>query len=304
MNKQELIKKIIQKKEFSQLPRKDVELAFAKFDKGNYCDEEKIKFTRNLLRNVFSSFTSLKLLNVKNKSPSWVLNKHFSTRERFPHYEEIYKRIFKNENTQGRTPRRCENLYEAPNTLKGTRNIQENIFTKGKSLSVIDLGAGVNGFSYGFFKKLGFDVCYTAIESMGQLVKLMNCYFLENKLNANAIHKSLFEVEKVKEIIKKQKKPVIVFLFKTVDSLEMLEKNYSKKLISEIVPFVDTLSGHENLSRGKFVVSFATKSMGKRKNFRANRKWLVDFIKDNFVILDDFELSGERYLVFRKAKDL
>jgi len=255
-----IYEKITQKKEFSELPKKDVGLAFEKFDKENYCDEEKIKFTRNLLRNVFSGFTSLKLLNIKNKSPAWILNKHLSTRERFEYYEEIYKRIFNG---------------------------------VGKNLSVIDLGAGVNGFSYGFFKKLGFNVCYTAIESMGQLVKLMNCYFLENKLNAKAIYLSLFETGKVKNIIMKEKNLRIVFLFKVIDSLEMLERDYSKKLISEITPLVK-----------KVVVSFATRSMGRRKNFRANRKWLVDFIRNNFFILDDFEFAGERYLVFRETKDL
>jgi hypothetical protein len=41
MNKEELIKKITEKKEFSQLPKKDVEMAFNKFDKTKYIDEEK-----------------------------------------------------------------------------------------------------------------------------------------------------------------------------------------------------------------------------------------------------------------------
>ena len=48
----------MQKKEFSKLPIKDVELIFDRFDKENYLDEEKIKLTRNILRKVFSSFTS------------------------------------------------------------------------------------------------------------------------------------------------------------------------------------------------------------------------------------------------------
>ena len=39
MEKRDLIKKIIQKKEFSQLPPEDVERAFKKFDNENYLDE-------------------------------------------------------------------------------------------------------------------------------------------------------------------------------------------------------------------------------------------------------------------------
>ena len=144
---------------------------------------------------------------------------------------------------------------------------------------------------------------YTAIESVGQLVELMNFYFNENKLRpysvqsdssrsrikAKAIHLSLFEKEKVKEVITKEKKPRIVFLFKVIDALESLKPNYSKELISEIVPLSD-----------KVVVSFATRSLGSREKFKAKRNWIVDFIKENFNVLDDFELGGERYLVFGK----
>ena len=257
MDKKELIEKIMQKKEFSQLPKKDVEMAFAKFDNNKYGDEEKVKLTRKLLREVFSAFASQKLLSLKNKDAEWVLKKHVSTCERFPYYEEIYKRI-----------------------LKGLD----------KNLSIIDLGAGVNGFSYNFFQKSGFNINYFAIEAIGQLVELMNDYFKKQNFNARAIHLSLFELEKVKEIIEAKRKPRIIFLFKTIESLEMLERDYSKKLISVIIGLAE-----------KVVVSFAVKSMGKRERFRANRKWIIDFIKDNFKVIDDFELGGERYLVFRKG---
>jgi len=249
----ELIQKIISRKEYSQLPMKDVELAFEKFDKEKYSDEEKIKLTRKLLREVFSAFTSQKLLSIKKKDFEWILRKHISTRERLPYYKEVYRRILKDFNG---------------------------------NLSVIDLGAGVNGFSYEYF--LG-KVDYIAIEAIGQLVDLMNEHFKRQKFNAKAIHMSLFESEKIKEIIKKQKKPRVIFLFKTIDSLEMLERNYSKKFLLKIVPLAD-----------KIVVSFAIRSMGKRQSFRANRNWLLDFIKDNFKVLDDFEVGGERYIIFNK----
>ena len=81
----------------------------------------------------------------------------------------------------------------------------------------------------------------------------------------------------------------IIFLFKVLDSLEMLERDYSKKLLKEIAPLAD-----------KVVISFATRSMIKRKRFLVNRNWILDFIKENFEILDDFEIGGERYLCFKK----
>lgn len=114
-----IFEKIREKREFSQLPEKDIEMAYEQFIRRQASEEEKIKLTRELLRKIFSAFISKKLLSLKNKEPEWILRKHISTRERLSHYENIYKRIF-------------DGIKEA---------------------SVIDLGAGINGFSYKFFKE-------------------------------------------------------------------------------------------------------------------------------------------------------
>ncbi len=247
-----ILEEIREKREFSQLPEEDIEMAFSHFQKRQVSEEEKIRLTKELLRKVFSVFISKKILSLKEKEPEWILRKHISTRERLAYYKEIYKKIFE----------------------------------EYKKASIIDLGAGINGFSYKFFK---INAKYTAIESVGQLDKLMNFYFEKNKLNGRAIHLSLFEKEKVKKIIFKEKKPRIVLLFKVIDALEMLKRNYSIELISEIVPLAD-----------KVVISFATKSLGNRVKFKANRRWIVDFIKENFNLLDDFRMGNERYLIFNK----
>jgi hypothetical protein len=254
MNK-EIIKKIREKREFSQLPEKDIEMAFENFAKRQVSEDEKIGLTKELLRKNFSAFVSPKLLSLKNKEPEWILRKHISTRERLPFYKEIYKRIF----------------------------------SKYKKASVLDLGSGINGFSFNFFKEVGVDVKYTAIESVGQLVDLMNFYFKKNKLNGNAIVLSLFEKNKIKKIIQDEKKPRIIFLFKVIDALENIKRDYSKELISELMPLVDN-----------FVLSFPTRSLGNRKTFGAKRTWILDFVKNNFEILDNFEIGGENYLVFSK----
>ena len=253
MNTKQLIEKIIEKKEFSQLPIKDVELVFEKFDKKEFLDEEKIKLSRDLLRKIYTAFVSPKLLNIKNNNEEWFLKKHISTKERFDFYEKIYKKL-----------------------LKGFNN----------KLTVFDLGAGVNGFSYNYFKNNNLN--YIAVEAVGQLVNLMNNYFEKNKLKARAVHESLFELEKIKKIVVKENGDKVVFLFKTLDSLEMLERDYSKKLLEEIVPLVD-----------KVVVSFATRSLVSKRKFNVQRNWIINFIKYNFQILEDFELGTERYISFR-----
>ncbi len=254
MNKN-FLEKIQEKREFSQLPEKDIEMAFSHFSKKQISDSEKIELTKKLLREIFSAFISKKLLSLKNKDPEWILRKHISARERLPYYIQIYKRIFE----------------------------------RYKKVSVIDLGAGINGFSYGFFKKIGVNVNYVAVESVGQLIELMNFYFKKNKLNAKAIHVSLFEKAKIKKIIQKTRRPRIIFLFKVIDALETLKRDYSKELIKEIALISDEI-----------VISFATRSLGNRQKFRVNRNWIVNFIKDNFKVLDDFEKGGERYIVFKK----
>jgi len=245
------------KRDFSELPLKDVSLALAHFEKKDVVDEEKVRLTRDLLHKVFGAFLSPKLLKISDKDFEWILRKHLSTRERLPFYEEVYGRLLRD--------------------FKG-------------DVTVVDLGAGVNGFSYSYLSKLNSKVRYIAVESVGQLVNLMNSFFKKGKIRGEAVHLSLFELEKLKKLLGKQKKPRVVFLFKVIDSLEMMEKNYSKKLISEISQFSE-----------RIVLSFATESMIKRKVFRADRKWLVDFIRENFVVLDEFKSGGEKFIVFRKV---
>lgn len=259
MNREELIKKIIEKKDLSQLPRLDVELALNKFDKPHYLDEEKVKLTRDLLRKVFSVFTSGKLLNIRDKEPEWILNKHISTRERLRDYPEVYKRIFS--------------------------GIYSKSYSSKKKLVVFDLGAGINGFSYKYFPE---NIKYIGVEGMNQLVSLTNYYLDKNKFNGKVIQESLFNLNKIKEIILNEKGEKIIFLFKVIDSLEMLQDNYSKELLKEISILGDMI-----------IISFATRSLVKREKFKVNRKWIISFIKENFEFIEDFEIGNERYIKFR-----
>ncbi len=244
-----IYEKIIAKKEFSHLPKKDVERAFEHFKKRQVSEEEKIRLTRDLLRKIFSAFLSKKILSSKNKNVEWILRKHISTRERLPYYKKLYKKLLKD--------------FEKP--------------------TIIDLGAGINGFSCKFFGK---NINYVGIEGIGQLTELTNNYFKREKINGKVLHLSLFDLGKIKKIIKETKKPRIIFLFKALDSLEMLERDYSKKLLSSIMPLVD-----------RVVISFATRSLIKKTKFKIKRTWFIDFIKDNFKIIDDFELGAEIYIV-------
>ena len=254
MDREEIIAKIMERKQFSELLKEDVVRAFEKFDKVDYSDEEKIKLTRNVLRKSFSGFGGAKISKKRDIDFQDLLKKHLSTRERYEFYEEVYERILKK---------------------------------LGEKISVVDLGCGINGLSFDFFKKVGKEVDYSGIEAMGQFANLTNFYFEKEKIKGKVFHESLFNLEKVKEIIQRTEKPRIVFLFKVVDALEKFERNYTKKLLEEIVPLSN-----------RIVISFPTESWMRRKKFFVQRKWLTDFIRERWQFIDDFNLGGERYLVF------
>ncbi|NCN86568.1 hypothetical protein GW932_01945 [archaeon] len=277
LNYDEVIEKIMEKKEFRKLPLSDVKLVYSQFeDREDLILDEKIKETRDLLRKMYTAFVSEKLLNVKDKEPIWFLQKHISTKERLNHYIDVYKKCL-----DGLDEVHHEELIE-PNYISAKDKL-----TKGGIINVYDLGSGINGFSYDYFLEAGFNVNYFGFEAVGQLVDLQNNYFLKEKKNADCFHGSLFDLEIVKSFLKKGKGKKVVFLFKTLDSLEMLKRNYSKELLKEIMPFVD-----------RVVVSWATKSLVSKKNFYAERKWLKDFIKENYKIIDEFQEGIENYLIF------
>jgi len=248
MEKDQIINKVMEKKELRNIPLEDVEMALGMCLGEEIGEREAVKKTRALLHKVYGAFGSRKLLQLRERDPEWILRKHLSTRERMPYYKELYGKILK------------------------------------KGETIIDLGAGVNGFSLSYVPENK----YFGVEGIGELVDLMNDYFAKNKMKAKALHLSLFNLRMIKNEIGEINGKKVVFLFKVLDSLEMLERDFSKKLLEEITPLVD-----------RVVVSFATRSMISRKLFKAKRRWVIDFIKERFKILEDFELGGERYVVFK-----
>jgi hypothetical protein len=245
---EELIRKVKEKREFSELPSSVVERAL-KLSGGD------VKETRAFLRKYFGVFLTNKVLKAKGDFDE-VLKSHISSKKR--DYDEFYSAIF----SEG-----------------------ENVS------SIVDLGCGVNGFSYPYLKKLFGNVNYLGIEASGQVVKNTNSYFKEKDFeNAKVLIGDLFEVEEVVRILKgfEKFKPRVVFLFQVVDALENFEKDFSKKFLFEISKNCE-----------KIVLSFPLVSLGGRKKFEVKRKWLVDFLEENFKVEKDFEIFSERVIVFQ-----
>jgi hypothetical protein len=153
---------------------------------------------------------------------------------------------------------------------------------------VFDLGCGVNGFSYFYLRKYLGGVKYLGIEASGQLVDNMNSFFKAEGFDASAIKEDLMDLDSLKPIFKKCSGKKVAFLFQLVDALENLEKNFSKKFILEV-------------SKGckVIVLTLPVESLSGKTRFEVNRKWIVDFLEENFEILGDFKLFGERILCLK-----
>ncbi len=152
--------------------------------------------------------------------------------------------------------------------------------------SVVDLGCGVNGFSYEFLPK---GVFYVGVEAAGQLVEQMNLFFKEKDFEGKAVCEDLFDLENVVGVLKDAKRERVVFLFQVVDALESIERNFSLKLVDEIMKNCEAL-----------VISVPLVSLGGGKKFAVKRKWLTDFLEENYEVERDFEMFGERVLVVEK----
>ncbi len=212
-----------------------------------------VKESRALLRKYFGVFLTNKILKGKISDDEMLVS-HMSSKKR--DYEKFYGEIF--------------------SEIKGVG-------------SVIDLGCGVNGFSYKYLRDVVGNVDYVGVEATGQLVEYMNRYFRKENFSARAVAGDLFDVGSVLRILKRAKKNRVVFLFQVVDALENLERDFSKKFILEISKECE-----------KIILSLPTESLGGRKKFAVRRKWLLDFLREDFVIEKDFVRGGERIICFRK----
>jgi len=214
---------------------------------------EDLKKSRALLRKYFGVFLTNRVLKAKGSADD-ILRAHISSRKR--DYGEFYGRIFSRIKSAG---------------------------------SVIDLGAGVNGFSYSHLKRAVGEIDYVGIEAAGQLVEHMNKYFSNEGFSAKAVVGDLFDVESVLKILRKQRRPRVVFMFQIVDALENLEWDFSKRFLSKISSECE-----------RIILSLPTESLGGRRRFVVRRKWLVDFLRKNFVVEEDFAMNGERIIIFHK----
>lgn len=156
---------------------------------------------------------------------------------------------------------------------------------------IFDLGCGANGFSYPYLMKYFGGIDYIGFDASLELVKNTNLFFEKNKFNkSRCVYQSLFELSKLDEFIFKRDKKCF-FCFQVLDALDKIKKSYAKE-------FLIYLKNKMN-KNDVLVISSPLESLSGKKNFRYKRRNLSLFLEDNFVLIEEFEMFKENFLVLR-----
>ncbi len=176
-----------------------------------------------------------------------ILSTHKSSLERIDYYHEVYETIFS--------------------------------FT-GSPESIVDLACGLNPLSFPWMGLKKVD--YFAFEISPSDCDFLNEYFKIMKpfgLNGKAFAVDLLDLKEIP-------KADVCFLFKVLDSLEDLQRNYSEKLLKRIpCKFI--------------VVSFPTMSLG-GKNPIKQRGWFFRMMRNLGYSAKTFEIENEIFYIVKK----
>ena len=189
--------------------------------------------------------------NPKIENYNKMLKLHKSTKERLPYYEEIYKKIFD---------------------------------ITGKPKSILDLACGLNPLAYNY---LNYKPKYIATELAGDDCLFLEEYFKRLKIDGMSFSFDLLGKNAVSML--KKLKADVCFMFKTLDSLETIERNISEKLIKAV-------------NCKWLIISFPTVSIGGKKSIKQERRgWLEKMLERLKLKYEKFSAPNEVFYVVRKT---
>ena len=161
------------------------------------------------------------------------------------------------------------------------KEIYENIFKiTGKPNSILDLGCGINPLSYQY---LSCKPEYYACDIGKDYIGVINDYFNKNNIKGNA-----FIFDLINGDYNNLPKADVCFLFKVLESLELIKRDISKDIIKK-------------LNCNYIIVSFAKKALGGRITIRKKgRSWfrrILNKLDYKYEILD---IGDEIFYVIKK----
>ncbi len=169
--------------------------------------------------------------------------------------------------------------------LKYYRTIYENIFKyTGRPSRILDLGAGLNPFSYIFMNISSVE--YTASEISSEDIRFIQRYF---KLIST--YKRIIGATIKLDLIFDKTFPDadVCFLFKVLDSLENLKRNISMEILN-------------NIKAKYIVVSFPTKSLTGKNISKKRLSWFLKIVKRLSYSYETFEVPNEVFYILKTGK--
>ncbi|MFW5865779.1 MAG: hypothetical protein ACOCU6_01660, partial [Nanoarchaeota archaeon] len=221
-----------------------------------------ISETRKYLREIYGVFQHTPLSSFQQRIASirsiddplcdFLLDNHQSTRERHAQYVELYTRI----------ERFCSSCGV---TLP---------------FSVLDLACGWNPFAIKYFSTLPSQ--YIASDISEEDMGTIRLFFRNTGLNGRCISLDLTSKDAIDELNRLSSVDV-VFLFKTLDSLERSSRNISKRLLSFLASKASV-----------FVISFPSVSIGGKQDIdKKRRAWFESWCSRNKWYVQRFSLENE-----------
>lgn len=228
---------------------------------GDY--ELVIKYVRSVLRKSYGMFVvdasqrENILARMRNLSDAEahrdMLLTHESTRERLAIYPELYEKIFK---------------------------------ITGLPYSILDLGCGMNPFSYPFLNRRP---SYYTSDISKEDCNLINNYFKKMNIVGEAIPVDLREIDQGNILVLFPKTDVC-FLFKVLDTIETSGHKLAEKLVTSI-------------SSDFIVASFSTKTLSNEKMNHPYRGWVEQMCKRLGYGCTLIEFESELFYVINKKSE-
>lgn len=252
---EEIIKKIKEKKEFSNLENSIIEtLIKIQMKRKKYNLEKKakvkelVKDIRAILRKKYSSFSgelkNAELL-LKQRKYEEILKLHKSTSERLGIYRELYSKIFS---------------------------------LTGKPKVILDLACGINPLSAVYFDFKGFE--YFAYDLSKQDIEIVNEFFKNEGINGRAYIVNLLSFSDFPE-------SDVCFIFKSLDILEPAKgHNFAENLIKKLKSKLIVVSFPKKTLSGK-KMTFSRRTWLEKMCQRLGFKFSVlDFENEVFYLID------------------
>jgi len=143
--------------------------------------------------------------------------------------------------------------------------------------SILDIACGLNPLSYKYLERAGFKGAYYATELTKKDCEFINDYFKENKIKGKA-----FQINLLKDF--DYPKADVCFLFKVLDLVE-------HKLAEEII---------KKVKSNYLVISFATRTIGRRKMNYPRRGWIEQLLKRLNLPYEIITEENEVFYVVKK----